>query len=102
MLEKGDDGAGLKHIMIRHADDFYNKHNVARENIADHLNNIISNGNIEYSRIIKRGNRDGIEKLYSHNGKYYLLTGTGTNGFIVSAYPIKEKEAIKLKARYKK
>ena len=32
----------------------------------------------------------------------YLLTGVGTNGFLVSAYPIKEKEAIKLKARYKK
>ena len=49
-----------------------------------------------------RRNREGIEKLYSYNGKYYLLTGVGTNGFLVSAYPIKEKEAIKLKARYKK
>ena len=88
--------------MIRHADDFHDKHNVSKENITDHLSNIISNGNIEYSRIIRRGNRDGIEKLYSHKGKYYLLTGTGTNGFIVSAYPKREKEAIKLKERYKK
>ena len=47
-------------------------------------------------------NRDGIEKLYSHNGNYYLLTDIGTNGFIVSAYPIDEKEAIKLKEMYKK
>lgn len=101
-LEKGNDVAGLKHILIKHADDFHDKHNVSRENIAGHINNIISNGNIEYSRITKRGNHDGIEKLYSHKGKYYLLTGTGTNGFIVSAYPIKEKEAIKLKTRYKK
>lgn len=101
-LEKGDDGAGLKHILIRHADDFYDKHNVSRENVAIHLKNIIINGNIEYSRLIKRGNHGGIEKLYSYNSKYYLLLGAGTNGFIVSAYPIKEKEAIKLKVRYKK
>ncbi len=100
-LEKGDDRAGLKHILIRHADDFHDKHNVSKDKIASHLNNIISNGNIEYSRIIKRGNHNGIEKLYSYKGMYYLLTGTGTNGFIVSAYPIKEKEAIKLKAMYK-
>ncbi len=100
-LEKGNDGVGLKHILIRHADDFHDKHNVSIENIVGHLNNIISNGNVEYSRIIKRGNYAGIEKLYSHKGKYYLLTGIGTNGFIVSAYPINEKEAIKLKARYK-
>ena len=71
-------------------------------NIASHINDIITSGNIEYSRTKKRGNREGIEKLYSHNGKYYLLTGIGTNGFIVSAYPIDEKEAIKLKEMYKK
>jgi len=43
--------------------------------------------------LTKRGNREGIEKLYSHNGKNYLLTGVGTNGFMVSAYPIKEKRS---------
>ena len=101
-LEKGNDNAGLNHILKKHSEDFSAKHNVSKENIANHINNIVTNGNIEYSRLTKRGNHEGIEKLYSHNGKYYLLTGVGTNGFMVSAYPIKEKEAIKLKARYKK
>ena len=40
--------------------------------------------------------------MYSHNGKYYLLSGVGNDGYIVSAYPIKEKEAIKLIRRYGK
>ena len=101
-LETGNDNAGLNHILKRHADDFSTKHNVSRENIASHINSIINKGNIEYSRITKRGNRVGIEKLYSHNDKYYMLTGIGTNGFIVSAYPINEKEALKLKARFTK
>ena len=101
-LEKGNDNAGLNHILNKHADDFFAKYNVSKENIASHIKEIVTNGNIEYSRLTKRGNREGIEKLYSHHGNYYLLTGVGTNGFMVSAYPIKEKEAIKLKARYKK
>ena len=89
-------------------DAFFAKHNVSKENIASHIKEIVTNGNIEYSRLTMRRNREGIEKLYSYNGKYYLLTGIGTNagigtnGFMVSAYPIKEKEALKLKARYKK
>jgi len=67
-----------------------------------HIKNIISEGEIEYSQITKLGTRERIEKLYLYNGKYYLLSGIGTNGFVVSTYPIKEKEAIKLKARQKK
>lgn len=101
-LEKGNENAGLNHILNKHANDFFVKHNVSKENIASHIKEIVTNGNIEYSRLTMRRNREGIEKLYSYNGKYYLLTGVGTNGFLVSAYPIKEKEAIKLKARYKK
>ena len=100
-LEKGNDNAGLNHILNKHADDFSSKHNVSKESIANHINEIVTNGDIEYSRVTKRGFRVGIEKLYSHNGKYYLLSCLGTNGFIVSAYPIREKEAIKLKERYK-
>ena len=101
-LEKGNDNVGLNHILKKHSDDFFAKHKVSKGNIASHINEMVTNGNIEYSRMIKRGNREVIEKLYSNNGKHYLLTGVGTNGFMVSAYPINEKEATKLKVRYKK
>lgn len=100
-LEKGNDYAGLNHILKRHSADFLKMHEVSKENITSHINEIVTNGNIEYSRVVKRNNREGIERLYVHNGKYYLLTGIGTNGFMVSAYPIDESEANRLKARYK-
>ena len=101
-LEKGNNGAGLNHILSKHANDFLRKHSVTSENIANHINEIVTKGKIEYSRIKSNGTYERFEKLYLHNNEYYLLTGIGANGFIVSAYPVREKEAIKLKRRYKK
>ena len=100
-LEKGNNGAGLTHILNKHANHFLKMHNVSNKNIPGYINDIITKGSIEYSRILKKENRDCIEKLYSYNGKHYLLTGIGTNGFIVSEYPVNEKKAKKLKERYK-
>lgn len=33
------------------------------------------------------GNRMRCERVYHHEGEYCIITGIGTNGFIVSAYP---------------
>lgn len=29
----------------------------------------------------------GYERVYCHEGEYCSVTGVGTNGFIISAYP---------------
>lgn len=29
----------------------------------------------------------GLEKIYLHKGEYIVITGVGTNGFIISVYP---------------
>lgn len=100
-LEKGNTSTGLQHIMTRHAQDFQNKHNISKTQISNHLNDVFSSGKIEYNRITQRNGRTGYERLYSYNGKYYLQTGIGTNGYIVSAYPISQSDAIKLIERYK-
>lgn len=100
-LETGNASTGLQHIITRHAKDFEEKHGIVKSQISDHLNNVFRAGNIEYSRIINRNGRNGYERIYSYKGKYYLQTGVGTNGYIVSAYPISESEAIKLIGRYK-
>ena len=34
----------------------------------------------------------GYERVYEHSGKYYAMTGIGTNGFILSAYPIRKDD----------
>ena len=99
-LETGSQSTGMQHIISRHADDFQTKHGVAKTEIANHLETVFHHGNVEYSRILSK--TGGYERLYSHNGKYYLLSGVGENGYIVSAYPIREKEALKLIGRYGK
>ena len=100
-LEKGNESSGLQHIVSRHADDFQSKHGVSKSQISNHLNDVFTSGKVEYSRITQKNGRTGYERLYSYNGKYYLQTGVGTNGYIVSAYPISKKVAIKLIERYK-
>jgi hypothetical protein len=41
--------------------------------------------------LVKRGNRECFERTYYYEGKHYVVTGIGTNGFIVSAYQKKMK-----------
>lgn len=101
-LESGNSGAGLEHIISRHEKDFQSKHGISKSELPNHLNQIFSNGKVEYSRVAQRAGRSGYEKLYSYNGKYYLLPGVGSNGYIVSAYPLSTTEAIKLIRRYGK
>lgn len=108
-LETGNDNGGLKHILDGngkdkkgHVIDFEDKHGINRDEIANHIRDFISNGKIEYSILTIRKGREGYEKLFSMDGKYYLVSGIGTNGFVVSAYPIREKIAKALIRRNKK
>ena len=101
-LETDNKGVGLAHIKERHFSDFVSKHGVSKENIVGHLDSIITTGILEYSRITMRNGKPGYEKLYYKNGQYYLLSATGTNGFLVTAYPLDEKVANNLIRRYKK
>ena len=100
-LEKGNASTGLQHIVSRHANDFQSKHGVPKTQITNHLNDVFTSGKVEYNRTTQRNGRLGYERLYSYKGKYYLQTGVGTNGYIVSAYPIDKADAIKLIKRYK-
>lgn len=97
-LETGNEKGGLKHILDGngtkespgHANQFMTVFNIGREQVSNLLNKIMSNGSI-YSNSLKMINgRQGYERIYEYNGKYVLVTGIGTNGFIVSAYPTKK------------
>ena len=99
-LETGSTSTGLQHIISRHGNDFQAKHGIKSSEIANHLETIFQNEKIEYNRVTR--NNGGYERLYSYNGKYYILSGVGENGYIVSAYPIGENEALKLIERYGK
>ena len=90
-LETGNKGVGLAHIKERQLSDFVSKHGVSKENIVGHLDSIITTGILEYSWITMRNGKPGYERLYNKNGQYYLLSATGTNGFLVTAYSIRWK-----------
>lgn len=100
-LEKGNDFAGLKHILMHHSLDFINEYKIKEENIVEHIRDFISYGTVEYSIITDTSGKKGYERLYKKDNKYYSVTGIGTNGFIVSAYPINKKKALKYKRRAK-
>lgn len=94
-LEKGNSGAGLKHILDGngttkgHANDFQKAFGVSKSDIPSYLEKVVTHGKIVKSELKMIGKRPGYERIYYYNGKYHMLTSIGTNGFIVTAYPVK-------------
>ena len=101
-LEKGNSSAGLKHIEQRHTKDFVEKHKIQASQVSKHIHSVFTQGDLEYSRTTVKKGKEGFERLYKYKGKYYLLSGVGTNGFVVSAYPLDDKTAEQHIRRYKK
>jgi len=87
-LENGNEDSGFNHI-LKHSNDFLSKHGVKTEHLKEHIKNIITNGEVLYSnkKLLKNG-KIGLEKIYLYKNKYYVLGAIGTNGFIVSMYPL--------------
>ena len=92
-LEKGNEEAGLKHIE-KHAGDFAKKHGIPPNELTNHIKRILANGEVVSSKknLLANG-KIGLEKIYCYEGKYYALAAIGTNGFIVSIYPLDEGDA---------
>lgn len=101
-LETGSESSGLKHIEQRHTKDFIEKHKIEASQIPKHIYSVFTQGDLEYSRITVKNGKEGFERLYTYNGDCYLLSGVGTNGFVVSAYPLDKKIAQNHIRRYKK
>jgi len=94
-LEKGSPRAGLEHIIYGngitqgHAEDFFRAFGISTEEIPSFLEQVISHGKVVSNILKPVGNGMGFERVYYYEGSYYVMTGIGTNGYIVSAYPIK-------------
>lgn len=86
-LESGNSFAGFKHIIERHGNDFKKAFDINSEQIPSKIKKVITNGKI----INTSENKIGYTKVYKYKSKYYLVTGIGYNGFIVSAYPYDKK-----------
>ena len=73
-----------------HASDFKKALWLESNQVSGYLQKVITHGNIVSNTIKPVGNRMGFERVYSYQGNYYIVTGIGTNGFIISAYPHKK------------
>ena len=71
-----------------HAADSDRAFGIQRESIPYFLKNVISNGKVVSNTLKLVNGRQGYERIYYYDGKHYVLTGIGTNGFLVSAYPV--------------
>ena len=91
-LEKGNDGAGFEHIKSRHGRDFAKAFNFSENSLHESLYKVIKYGNVVDDHIEIRNGISSITRVYDYQGTYYLLTGIGTNGFIVTARPQKKEK----------
>lgn len=97
-LENGNSSRGLKHILDganggnEHAKDFKNIFGITREKIPSFLKKVFSNGTIVKEKNVTRKGKNGFERIYKYRGKYLIISAIGTNGFIVSAYPINKED----------
>lgn len=86
-LETGNEGAGLKHILKSHSQNFKDTFNINANQIPMYLKNVVRYGKVVSDKTVKRIGKEGFERRYYYNGNYYIITAIGLNGFIVSAYP---------------
>lgn len=98
-LESGNNNAGLKHILdgkdgnSGHAKDFERAYGIKRDEVSSFLKNVLTEGTIVSNQLHSiSGGKLGYERIYKYQGNYYTLVGIGTNGFIVSAYPISKED----------
>ena len=91
-LEKGNKFAGFEHIKSRHGQDFVKAFNFNEDTLHESLYKVIKFGNIVDDHIEIRNGISSITRVYDYEGAYYLLTGIGINGFIVTARPQKKEE----------
>ena len=81
-LEMGTEGAGLKHIMGRHAEDFAKK-GITAEDIPEFLMSAI-----KYGRVIGKRNTRDVYEVEFHGVIQRVSISIGSNGFVVGANPV--------------
>lgn len=86
-LERGNENAGLKHILANHGVDFETAYNIKSDEISLYLHATLTNGKVISSVASKV--KGGLDRVYEYDGKYYTFVGMGDNGYIVTAFPTK-------------
>lgn len=92
-LEKGNPCSGMGHIKSRgHDEQIAAAFGITKVEVETFLRKVISQGDIVSSELKPIGSHMGYERVYYYEGEYAIVTGIGTNGFIVSAYPHRHRK----------
>lgn len=99
-LESGNSGAGLEHILHGngttkgHAGDFKKALRLSESEVPGYLHKVITHGEVVSNQLRPLTNgRMGYTRVYYYGGRYNIITGIGTNGFITSAYPTRRSDS---------
>ena len=63
----------------------------------NYIKTVVSSGKILKETNVMNNGKSGIERIYEYNSQYYTLLALGTNGFIISMYPIRRRKKWKKK-----
>ena len=85
-LEIGNQDSGLMHIIFHHKDDFANAFGINETEIANYLYNVITHGHLSSQKPSRH--KGGFEYVYRYQNELYTFVAMGSNGYIVTAFPM--------------
>ena len=84
-LERGNESAGLQHIINNHREHFEEAYGIKEKEIALYLYKVITDGKLVDSK--PSSVKGGLDRLYEYDNRYYTFVAMGSNGFIVTSFP---------------
>ena len=81
-LEKGDDAAGLRHLIREHGQQFARK-GIGRTQLSDFLMQTLIEG-----KIVGTNGGEPVYRVLYNGSVHYVKLVTGSNGFLVTAHPV--------------
>lgn len=92
-LEKGNAQAGLEHSWIGHKDAFQKISKAQNKDAASkYIQTYMGFGHNATYGFKKDEKRGGFEVVYQVNEKEYLVAVFGSNGYIITAYPVNKNQ----------
>ena len=67
---------------------------LSESEVPGYLHKVITHGEVVSNQLRPLSNgRMGYTRVYYYGGRYSIITGIGTNGFIISAYPARRSDS---------
>ena len=81
----------LNHIIDNHSDDFKRAFGISKGNVSKFLSDTINNGKLISTKYQLKDGKEYFSNVYYFNEKYYAVYGIASNGYIVTAHPLRRE-----------